>query len=45
MRLQSEKAGYLELVLKKKRVLGTEVSQKRGLGRLFIYYFYFYLSK
>ena len=41
----SRKWGVLELVLKKERVLRTEVSQKRGLGSLFIYYLYFYLSK
>ena len=41
----TRKRGYLELVLKKERVLRTEISRKKGLGSLFIYYLYFYLSK
>ena len=36
LRCGYRKRGYLELVLKKERVLRTEVSQKRGLGSLFI---------
>ena len=39
------KSGVFGTGFENKRVLGTEVSQKRGLGSLFIYYFYFYLSK
>ena len=37
-RRSTRKGGYLELVLKKERVLRIEVSQKKGLGSLFIYY-------